>query len=161
MGMQGAQGGTHGLPLLAELNESSFRTFARLFFAYLQLRRVSHMMRVAKQYELFLQRKDQFVAWHKAKAASVRASPRKGGREARVLDTLAGLRDFVVFVKAGGGFAKFEGYPEEDSKPSADESPAATPPKIPVWDGATQAHKDAVFALISDLESVLVQIYRG
>ena len=91
MGMQGVQGGTHGLPLLAELNESSFWTFACLFFAYLQLRCVSHMMRIAKQYELFLQHKDQFVAWHKAKAASVRASPCKGGREAHILDTLAGL----------------------------------------------------------------------
>ena len=64
-------------------------------------------------------------------------------------------------MKAGGGFAKFEGYPEEDSEPSADELLAATPPKIPVWDGATQAHKDAVFALISDLESLLVSTTGG
>ena len=37
MGMQGSQGGAASLPQLTELNESSFRTFMRLFVAYLQL----------------------------------------------------------------------------------------------------------------------------
>ena len=88
-----------------------------------------HMMHIAKQYELFLQHKDQFVAWHAATAAATRRPPCKGGREACVLDTLTGLQGFGVFVKAGGGFAKFEGFPDEASKPPADEeSLAASPP---------------------------------